>query len=152
MSDGKRPEAEADSTRIGLCQQKISKHDNGTYLKGKIGNLTISFLIDSGSNTTLLSNETYSQLDDTHKPHLRPTEVTLRAVNKDELKVYGVADFTLQFENQKYLQQIMVCEMATSAILGQDFLLKNNCRIDFKRSQITIKTSQFIYRLGVKLN
>ncbi|KAK3101104.1 hypothetical protein FSP39_000952 [Pinctada imbricata] len=43
-----------------------------------------------------------------NKPHLRPTEVTLRAVNKDELKVYGVADFTLQFENEKYLQQIMV--------------------------------------------
>ena len=109
MSDGKRPEAEIDSTRIGLCQQKINKHDNCTYLKGKIGNLTISFLIDSGSNTTLLSNETYCQLDDTYRPHLRPTEVTLRAVNKDELKVYGVADFTLQFENQKYLQQIMVC-------------------------------------------
>ena len=48
MTDGDRPVVRLDTTRIGLCGEKINKHDNGTYLAGKIGNHTTLFLIDSG--------------------------------------------------------------------------------------------------------
>ena len=139
MTDGDRPVVPLDTTRIGLCGEKINKHDNGTYLAGKIGNHTILFLIDSGSNSTLLSYEEYCQLDSQHRPVLMPTDVTLMAVNKEEIKVYGVATFNLEIGNYNFLQRITVCEMGTDAILGQDFLLKNDCKLDFKRSQITIK-------------
>ena len=139
MSDSDRPDENNDMVlRTGLCGLTTRKHDNGVYILGTIANLDVNFLIDSGSNSTLLSFDTYNSLGANKRPDLEPTDIVLMGVNGDELKVHGAAILHIEFGQRNFTQPAIVCNIATDAILGQDILLRHSCKLDYKKTQITI--------------
>ena len=140
MSGDERPPS-SENMRTGICGETHGKWDNGIYLSGILNDLEIDFLVDSGSNSTLISFETYRTLDETSKPALQTTNTVLMGVNKDELTVHGLANFMVTFTDIGYHLPAIVCDIAPAAILGQDFLIKHSYKLDYKRLQITIGNS-----------
>ena len=70
--------------------------------------MDVNFLIDSGSNSTLLSFDTYNSLDANSRPDLEPTDIVLMGVNGDELKVHGAAILHIEFSHRNFTKQAIV--------------------------------------------
>ena len=115
---------------------------------GELCGRNISFLVDSGSNSTLISMATYQNIDEALRPALQTTDIVLMGVNRNELKIHGVADFQVKFEDQSYLLFGIVCDIAPPAILGQDFLIKHSCKLDYKHQKVTIGNSPLSCWIG----
>lgn len=93
--------------------------------------------LDSGSTSTIISSKTYEFLPDDSKPELARSD--LKGVNGVHLQTLGMVTFEITFKDQKKKQQTaIICDIEQPAILGQDFLIKNVDRIDYRKMEIKV--------------
>lgn len=62
----------------------------------------------------------------------------LRDVNGNDLVILGSAEIPVKFKQEVYKIPVLVCDISQDVILGQDFLLKYACKIDYQKLQIVI--------------
>jgi hypothetical protein len=94
--------------------------DNGLYTRGIICGQPTSFLVDSGSTMTLLSSEMYNSLDAEVRPALTPWSTTIQGVGGIGLRTYGCALMNIGLGNLVYQQMVVVCDIVSDGILGQN--------------------------------
>ena len=143
------------SLRLGQLGNNGELWDNGFYVKGYIDDQPLDILIDNGSTTTILSNRIFRNVKEIKEDtdfFLEPTENKLHDVNGNPLKTYGKLHFTLKLGNAEYDMRSLVCEIDQDAILGQDFLLQNVERIDYKRQILSTPEGQFKCWIGGEAN
>lgn len=122
----------------GVCGETLGKWDNGFYISGFLNGLPIDFLIDSGSTSTIISSKNYEFLPDDSKPELARSDLVLKGVNGVQLQTLGMVTFEITFKDQKKNQTAIICDIEQPAILGQDFLIKNVDRIDYRKMEIKV--------------
>ena len=117
--------------KIGCTGTGQENWDNGFYVGCKLGNISLKFLLDSGSTSSLISNRAFQRINNNQKPVLNQKNYVVHDVNGRNLCVYGCADVCLEIGNSEYTHQVIVCDMTPDGILGQDFLLKYVKKIDY---------------------
>lgn len=120
----------------------VGRHwGNGTmvfYISEFLNGLPIDFLIDSGSTSTIISSKTYELLPENSKLELARSDLVLKGVNGVQLQTLGMATFEITFKDQKEQQTAIICDIEQPAILGQDFLIRNVNRIDYRKMEIKV--------------
>ncbi len=111
----------------------ITKWDNGLYVDCHLLGTHSTFLIDSGSTATLLSDRVYFSIEDCDRPTLTPMTQKVKGANGVDIDVQGYTDIMFELGGGCFKQSTIVCDILPDGVLGQDFLLKYASRIDYKR-------------------
>lgn len=140
--------------RIGQLGNNGGIYDNGLYTRGYIESLPIDILIDNGSTSTLMSHTFYKKLTEAvniQNP-LQTAEYKLYDVNGKELKLHGVLQHDILLGSTTFTLTFLVCTIDIDAILGQDFLLANVSKIDYKRQILTTDEGDIKCWIGGQAN
>ena len=122
-------------------QRVNNSHDNGMYTTIEVeGKTKGSFLVDSGSQVTLMSISMYEKLDKRDLPAMRENNVPLLAVNGQQLRQHGTCIMNITLGHSHYKHTIIVCDLPIDGLLGQDFLMTHVKQIDFKKLKLHLDT------------
>lgn len=95
--------------------------DNRPYAKVKLYGSIVRGLLDSGSNSTLISDRTYQKLK-SPKLHALKNPLDIRSASGTKLKVLGRLYIPITFDNQMRITSTLVIEnLIQDCILGMDF-------------------------------
>ena len=117
------------------------------HVSGSIDGVTVKFLVDTGAAMTVITKDIWDLISQKHGTKaLEATHRTLVGVQGKPLDVRGTAEFTADLSGEEFsTQAIVVDTLSSGAILGRDFLHKNECVIDmgenalrFKRRGVTL--------------
>ena len=112
-----------------------SVKDQG-WVRGKVNDVMLNILVDTGSDLTLFSKDIFDQIKD--PPHLEPLNLQLYTANGTNLATSGKADITFEFESKLLSQSVIVIDnFRYECLLGKDFLIANNMAVDY--GKMTLK-------------
>uniref|UniRef100_A0A8C0DKL3 Retroviral-like aspartic protease 1 n=2 Tax=Balaenoptera musculus TaxID=9771 RepID=A0A8C0DKL3_BALMU len=116
----------------------------GYYLKGKIGQVPVSFLVDSGAQVSVVHPSLWEEVTDGDLDTLRPFENVVKVANGAELKILGVWDTVVSLGKLKLKVAFLVADAsAEDAIIGTDMLQDHNAVLDFEHHTCTLKGKKF---------
>ncbi|GBM27337.1 hypothetical protein AVEN_217349-1 [Araneus ventricosus] len=112
----------------------LSGGGNGLYLKGSICDIPCLFLVDTGTNITLLradlAHKVKERLIDT-APNL-----TLKTATGEKAKIQGKLDASIECGSRKFQHRVYIADITDSCILGLDFLQKFKFTVDLEKNEI----------------
>ncbi|GBL96759.1 hypothetical protein AVEN_138652-1 [Araneus ventricosus] len=122
------------SPEEGLKVSTLSGGGNGLYLKGLICDIPCLFLVDTGTNITLL------RADLAHKVKERliytAPNLTLKTATGEKAKIQGKLDASIECGSRKFQHRVYVADITDSCILGLDFLQKFKFMVDLEKNEI----------------
>ncbi|GBM31667.1 hypothetical protein AVEN_198936-1 [Araneus ventricosus] len=122
------------SPEEGLKVSTLSGGGNGLYLKGSICDIPCLFLVDTGTNITLL------RADLAHKVKERliytAPNLTLKTATGEKAKIQGKLDASIECGSRKFQHKVYVADITDSCILGLDFLQKFKFTVDLEKNEI----------------
>ena len=109
-------------------------------MKGKIENMEINCLIDTGANRSVLHPRKYWQIPETKRPPLHSTTQRIRVANGNRVQPLGEVSLPLTLRNVGTIQlQVLVAEIEEPLVLGNDFLCDTGCSIDVKNQTLHLE-------------
>ncbi|VDI72487.1 Hypothetical predicted protein [Mytilus galloprovincialis] len=123
-------------TLIKLNVQNNSTKEAGAYIDVDIGNIKASFLVDTGTTVTLISNKLFNSLRKEEMPNLNQVVQTIMSANGTELYVAEKGEFHIWIDQNVYLEEAVVADLAIEGIIGLDFLKKNKCLINLQEEHM----------------
>lgn len=116
----------------------------GYYLKGKIGDVPVRFLVDSGAQVSVVHPALWEEVTDGDLDTLRPFDNVVKVANGAEMKILGVWDTEVILGKLKLKAQFLVANAsAEEAIIGTDVLQDHNAVLDFEHRTCTLKGKKF---------
>ncbi|KAM4867294.1 LOW QUALITY PROTEIN: retroviral-like aspartic protease 1 [Thomomys bottae] len=116
----------------------------GYYLKGKIGDVPVRFLVDSGAQVSVVHPSLWEEVTDGDLDTLRPFENVVKVANGAEMKILGVWDTVVSLGKLKLKAEFLVANAsAEEAIIGTDVLQDHNAVLDFEHRTCTLKGKKF---------
>ena len=114
---------------------------SGYRLLGSVDGVNISLLLDTGAAVTLLRADMWSQVATKTQQGLQPWSMArLVSAGGTPLTVHGCARVDLMFGPEKFVTEIVVVSPLTSeAILGLDFLMKQQASIDLTSKTLHLR-------------
>ena len=109
----------------------------GIYLPVEVCGINTEWLLDTGCNVTLLSEETYYCIPKADRPQLRPHNSTLRVADGSPLTVLGDATFPLTVGGLTRMHTVIVAKFLVGEILGMDFMSAYDVCIDLKKGIVS---------------
>lgn len=117
--------------------------DNGLYVRGHINGTQINFLIDSGSTVTLISKQMFDRLGIVSLS-VRNKNMSIQGVDGSDIKIYGREQFQIKLGHKKIEHPVIVCNITTDGIIGQDFILKHARHLDFDTLQLILRSGECV--------
>ena len=107
-----------DTEHVDECVLQISGRDTGSSRDGSA--IRLSFLVDSGSSVTAISNSLYQTLVRAGAPvgTLRSTSRTLRGANGTPIEISGCSHCVVSFMGLQTEFPILICDLNTDDMLG----------------------------------
>jgi len=96
-----------------------------------------TILVDTGSSLSLIQPGVCTSI-------VNSATVTPYGVTGDELRLKGEQRVTFTIKGETYTHDFCLCNVATEAdaILGTDFLLKMDTRLDFENGKFCLKRAE----------
>ena len=89
-----------------------------------------NFLIDTGSNITIVMSEVYQMIPESVRPDLKIVSTMLLA-NGRSLPFTGKADMGLQLGRTEVVHEVWVANIGLDGILGMDFMCRLGCELTY---------------------
>lgn len=99
---------------------------DGVYIHGEVQGVEVSFTVDTGATSTLISTTLYNHIPDHQRPPLN--SVTNRKVvnaNGSPMKCQGVATFDLKLGPVLLTKTLLVTDIEDEVLLGVDILQRD---------------------------
>ncbi|GBM05739.1 hypothetical protein AVEN_55833-1 [Araneus ventricosus] len=124
------------SPEEGLKVSAVSRGGNGLYLEGSICDFPCLFLVDTGTNITLLRADLARKL----KEQLIYTapNLTLKTATGEKAKIQGKLDASTECGSRKFRHRVYVADITDSCILVLDFLKKFKFTVDLEKNKMRI--------------
>ena len=119
---------------------KISRSSdtgNCIVVKGTVRGLSADFLVDSGSDKTVISPEVYHSIPKPRRPELTQDWEVLQA-DGSPLVTLGCARMDVQIGPVCRSLLVVVAKVETNSILGMDFMKATNAKIDVCTAQLVL--------------
>lgn len=123
--------------------------DHPLTIKGRIGSLSLTFLIDTGSTITLINSKVFNQLSPrlTQFCQQPSTTLSLRLANQAPLRIQWVLQLPFSFNNTTRWHTTYVApDLWRQCILGYDFIRKHKICIDGAQQKIYFAHRQKFYQ------
>ncbi|XP_004466102.1 retroviral-like aspartic protease 1 [Dasypus novemcinctus] len=116
----------------------------GYYLKGRIGHVSVRFLVDSGAQVSVVHPKLWKEVTKGDKDTLRPFDSVVKVANGAEMEILGVWDTVVSLNKMKLKAHFLVANAsAEDAIIGTDLLQDHNAVLDFEHRTCTLKGKKF---------
>lgn len=102
--------------------------EEGYFVSACVQNMPLTFLVDTGSNVTILRKDLLESWSPETRPHLTPVNLKLVTVTGECSSFYGKSQVEITLGSQKLIHEILFADIQNDGILGIDFLNAN--RID----------------------
>ena len=112
--------------------------DNGISINGKISETNVKFLIDTGSAVTLLSKDIFKVISKNSSFKLEDVPFQIGLADGQELEVLGQFTCMLGFGKNLLTHTLIVADIKSEGILGMDFMMNHDCKIDISRSEMIL--------------
>ena len=127
-----------DEQRTPVIYEMRSNANDGLLANGKIGEVDVDLLIDTGATISVLHNRIYERLGE-NKPELDTNCGELRLADGQIIKPAGAGTFNLTMGGQTKPCRMMVADIIDIAgVLGYDFLQKNKAILDIGAGRLSI--------------
>ena len=127
------------SLSISSIHNSLQPPSKLLQVDGALEGYPIRFTIDTGSNLTVLSAETFHQLSHDSIP-LTPIDsptLTVRCANGQPLCTDGLYQLNISFQNKSFVHSVYVLPyLQHSCIIGLDFLRKHNIHVGGQHDEI----------------
>ena len=104
--------------------------ENGLYVTGEIQSRPVKFLVDTGASISLVSTEMYNKMNLKNK--LQEIQYDVRQADGKRMPVVGISNFEITMGPLRVDHEMIVADLQVDAIIGIDFLLQNECKLDLK--------------------
>ncbi|GBN46038.1 hypothetical protein AVEN_86405-1 [Araneus ventricosus] len=133
-----------------LKDSALSGGGNGLYREGLICDIPCLFLVDTGTNITLLRADQARKL----KERLIYTapNMTLKTATGEKAKIQEKLDASIECGSRKFQHRVYVAEITDSCILGLDFLQKFKFIVDLEKNEIRKGSEKIPLFLGSTQN
>jgi len=121
------------------------------FLPGKLAGKAVTFLLDTGCTTNLLSRRLFDTLSARDRASLEPYERDHGTLADGScIPFYGVVELTGRVVDQVINETFIVSQLKEDAILGMPFLKQHRCHIDFNKSAVMMAGRELacVDRLG----
>ena len=98
-------------------------------MRGKLGDVTTSFLLDTGATESFVSPRLYERIASLANPFLIPPDRTFRQADGTELSVMGKVKLQIVLGGCRVEHMMWVAKVSDQAILGLDFLREHKCTL-----------------------
>ena len=112
--------------------------EEGYFVPARVGNMPLTFLVDTGSNATILRHGLLDNWPQEHLPSLKPVNIQLVTATGDCSPFHGKAEVEISLGNQKLKQQFLFADIENDGILGIDFLSKNGCDVLLSKDHLML--------------
>ena len=119
--------------RTGHIGETDDVWDNGFYTNGLIYNFSVNFLVDSGSTASVITTDIFEKLPSNLWCLLVPNKSEISDVNGNNVSSIGSITLDIKLGQEIFSQTFLVCTISQDGILGQDFLLKQVSKVNYKR-------------------
>ena len=114
------------------------------FVEARISGVKYRVLMDTGASTSLISTDIIEALPESKRPVITSaTDCNLRTANGSPMLVKGVATLMVELDGQSLPQKFFVAEMTLAAILGMDFMCRQEAVIDVGRRRVQIAGGPF---------
>ena len=111
--------------------------DEGYFVCTKVKGIPVTFLIDTGSNVSILSKRLVDQFPpEFHKRHSTYKD-KIALCNRGGYSILGKTTVTVETGSQKVQQNVLIASIENDGILGMDFLTTHHC--DLMLTQLCMK-------------
>ena len=118
-------------------QQVILLQRGGSLtVTGQIEGHPVRFLVDTGATITLVSTRVYSKLSGSP---LQPVDFTVYQADGEPMSTKGHMTCKISLGPLQVLQDVVVADLQEDAILGMDFLLSHDCKLDLVELKMQIQ-------------
>ena len=111
--------------------------DEGYFVCTKVEGIPITFLIDTGSNVSILSKGLVDQFPPEFHKEIQPTKTKLLSVTGEVTPFLGKTTVTVEIGSQRVQQNVLIASIENDGILGMDFLTTHHC--DLMLTQLCMK-------------
>ena len=125
LTNPKRPEPGTTATEQAPPDPLTSEHNKqrkGLFVKGSIGGVQTNFLVDIGSNSTIVMPEVYQKIPELVRPDLEDVVSSILLADGHQLPFVGKAAITVQLGRIEVLHEVWIADIGLERILGMDFM------------------------------
>jgi len=116
---------------------RVQPHGDSYFLPGKVTGRAVTFLLDSGCTTNLLSRRVLNTLPLKERKKLAPyTGEPGTLADGSSMPFDGVIELTGRIREQAIQEVFVISPLEEDAILGMPFLKRHGCRIDFSKPAV----------------
>jgi len=109
------------------------------FLPGKLAGKAVTFLLDTGCTTNLLSRHLFNTHSVRDRASLEPYEGEHGTLADGScIPFYGIIELTGRIRDQVINETFIVSQLKEDAILGIPFLKRHRCHIDFNKSAVVM--------------
>ena len=139
-SDEKRGQNSSNRVnQIGVI--KLTGNPNNSTLQGKIGELDVTLLIDTGATVTCLSYTVWNKLSNCDLTQCN--DIALEGVNGQPLDVMGRTTIALHIQDSIFhTSAVVVRNLSYELIIGRDFISKFLCCFDLESGQFVLVSKE----------
>ena len=136
----KQEKGQTAPTRVNrISVIKLSGNPINSTLKGKIGDVDVTLLVDTGATMTCLSDKIWQKLKHNHQLLSCNRSTAVESVDGKPLNVLGETSVTLQVQDNVFsLRAVVIRNLSYDFILGRDLLNQFICVFDLFEGIFTL--------------
>jgi len=114
---------------------RVQPHEDSYFLPSKVDDRAVTFLLDSGCSTNLLSHRVFDALPLKEGWGIEPyTGEHDTLADGSCIPFYGIVELTGRIRDQVIQETFIISQLKEDTILRMSFLKQHGCRIDFSKS------------------
>ena len=103
--------------------------DDGLFIKGHVGGVSVTFLVDTGTNITIMKPSVLQQIPRNARPSLQDPQTSMIMADGSSLPFLGRTAVELKTGPLTVVHDIWVADIDLDAKLGMNFLHKRGCEL-----------------------
>ena len=108
------------------------------YLTVPCGQTKLRFLVDSGSEVTIVQTDTFKRQSALARLPLKPCQWSISGIGGNNVAVHGVTVLPLIFNGKEYAIEALVADVAAPGVLGMNFLEKYDVSSNFYKGELML--------------
>ena len=116
--------------------------EEGYFVYGTVDDLPLTFLIDTGSNVSILNRSIFDRLSPEVRQTVQPTNKKLLTVTGEVTPFLGRAVLNIEIGSQSLQMNVLFADIEKKGIIGLDFLKEHNCDLMLTQSCLKISNEK----------
>lgn len=112
------------------------------HVQAKLGPVSGTFLVDTGSSDTILSARMFHALRAEEKPVLKAMTVQSEQADGSPLSIIGCADLEVVVGTARVVLPVTIADIKNVGIIGMDFLEEAHCKIDINNQRLIVNGTE----------